>query len=80
MEEQENRFLKAELIQGQPDELQQAIQRVKDDLARRLWTHLNLLYSTLSQVLQTPQSLLGRTLLSGRGLKTRRRPAGGIWR
>ena len=29
MEEQENRFLKAELIQGQPDELQQAI----DDLA-----------------------------------------------
>lgn len=33
MEEQENRFLKAELIQGQPDELQQAIQRVKDDLA-----------------------------------------------
>lgn len=33
MEEQENRFLKAELIQEQPDELQQAIQRVKDDLA-----------------------------------------------
>lgn len=33
MKEQENRFLKAELIQEQPDELQQAIQRVKDDLA-----------------------------------------------
>ena len=33
MEEQETRFLKAELIQEQPDELQQAIQRVKDDLA-----------------------------------------------
>ena len=33
MKEQENRFLKAEVLQEQPDELQQAIQRVKDDLA-----------------------------------------------
>lgn len=33
MEEQENRFQKAEVLQEQPDELQQAIQRVKDDLA-----------------------------------------------
>ena len=33
MKEQENRFLKAEVLQEQPDELQQAIQRVNDDLA-----------------------------------------------